>query len=174
MSDANLIGNNIRSARKNKNWAQTDLARATGIANTVISAYERGKKAPGLETLAIIASALEVSLDQLYYGDENEAFINKATDVGTKVVNSIYMLWILGVIGHGNRLTRMVNENKMVFNTPYDATIKRLINALEEYASRKETFADPDVYLDQLKKSCAKEINNSLDLLSKIAPKNFG
>lgn len=113
-------------------------------------------------------------MDQLYYGDENEAFINKATDVGTKVVNSIYMLWILGVIGHGNKLTRMVNENKMVFNTPYDATIKRLINALEEYASRKETFADPDVYLDQLKKSCAKEINNSLDLLSKIAPKNFG
>lgn len=41
MSDANLIGNNIRSARKNKNWAQTDLARATGIANTVISACER-------------------------------------------------------------------------------------------------------------------------------------
>lgn len=63
MSDAILIGKNIRSARKNKNWAQTDLARATGMANTVISAYERGKKTPGLETLAIIANALEVSLD---------------------------------------------------------------------------------------------------------------
>lgn len=170
MSNAILIGKNIRSARKNKNWAQTDLARATGMANTVISAYERGKKTPGLETLAIIANALEVSLDQLYYGDDNEAFINKAPDIGTKVVNSIYMLWITGVIGNENRLTKSVNNNKLLFNHPYEGTITRLINALEEYGRRKETFAEPEVYLDQLKKSCATEINNTLDRLSKIAP----
>ncbi len=170
MNDALLIGKNIRSARKNKNWAQTDLARATGMANTVISAYERGKKTPGLETLAIIANALEVSLDQLYYGDDNEAFINKAPDIGTKVVNSIYMLWITGVIGRENRLTRAVNNNNLIFNHPYEGTITRLINALEEYERRKETFAEPEVYLDQLKKSCATEINNALDRLSKIDP----
>ena len=170
MSDAILIGKNIRSARKNKNWAQTDLARATGMANTVISAYETGKKTPGLETLAIISRALEVSLDQLYYGDENVAFINRAPDIGTKVVNSIYMLWLSGVIGHENKLTHVTNKSELVFNHPYEGTITRLINALEEYGRREETFAEPEVYLDQLKKSCATEINNSLDRLKQLYP----
>ena len=170
MSDAILIGKNIRSARKNKNWAQTDLAKATGIANTVISAYETGKKTPGLETIAIISRALEVSLDQLYYGDENEAFINRASDIGTKVVNCIYMLWLSGAIGHENKLTHVTNKNELIFNYPYEGTITRLINALEEYGRRKETFAEPEVYLDQLKKSCATEINNVLYRLSKMDP----
>ena len=45
------IGRNIREARKNKQWSQSNLSAATGISNTTISAYETGKKEPGLVTL---------------------------------------------------------------------------------------------------------------------------
>ena len=72
-----LTGKSIRSARNDKGWSQTKLAEVSGIQNTLISAYETGRKEPGVHTLATLARALEVPMEQLYYGDENVAFLTR-------------------------------------------------------------------------------------------------
>ena len=83
-ANAAIIGANIKAARTQKNWTQQTLAEKSGMTNTQISAYERGKKAPTLDSLATLSSALEVSMDYLYFGDESESFINSAPDEGRR------------------------------------------------------------------------------------------
>lgn len=159
------IGRNIREARNKKQWSQSKLSAATGISNTTISAYETGNKEPGLVTLANIATALEVSLDQLYYGNENEAFLNRASDKGTKAVNSIFMLWELNAIESGENdyyNNRNLAEDEVVLDYPYFKPLIRLLRTLENFQESKSTYSDPDVYLDQIKKSVANEINAEL------------
>ena len=74
------IGQNIREVRKEKGLSQNELHQKTGISITALSGYENGNM-PGLTTLAIIARGLGVSLDRLYYGDENRAFIDAEPDI---------------------------------------------------------------------------------------------
>lgn len=159
------IGRNIREARKNKQWSQSNLSAATGISNTTISAYETGKKEPGLVTLANIATALEVSLDQLYYGNGNEAFLNKASDKGTKAVNSMFMLWELNAVGTEKSdffNERNLLEDELALYYPYAKALHRLLVTLQSFKQSESTYVDPDVYLDQIKKSVANEINKEL------------
>lgn len=161
-----LIGYNIKEARSRKNWSQTDLSQASGISNTVISAFENGKKNPGLDTLAKLAKALEVSIDQLYYGDGNSAFLNSVSDVGHKAVNSIVMLYDLDMISltppesHGEKGLRT--------NGVYYYSIMRLMESLIEFKKNKHTYPDPQAYLSQIKDSVANEINERSDQIAAI------
>ena len=172
MSETNyeeIIGKNIKKERLAKGWSQSKLGNECRIANTVISNYENGKKTPGLNTVAIIAKKLGVSIDQLCYGDESESFINIVPDKGRKIVNCIYVLWELDVIYY--------YENFMYGGTPFDIIsseekrgaylvvkdysfqIKRLINSLNDYAQKKDTFPNPEMYLENILSSVANEIN---------------
>jgi predicted nucleotidyltransferase len=44
-------GSVLREARRNARLSQTDVARRSGIAQSVISAYESGRREPGVQTL---------------------------------------------------------------------------------------------------------------------------
>ena len=79
------IGNNIREIRNLRRYSQERLAKLTGISNTTLSSYENSKKIPNLTTVAKIARALGVSIERLYYGDEDTLFV-KDPDVGKRVV----------------------------------------------------------------------------------------
>jgi len=48
--------------RLERGWSQTDLARAVGTKQPVISRLERGESNPSVQTLRKIADALNVSL----------------------------------------------------------------------------------------------------------------
>ena len=48
-----------------RGWNQDTLAKASGITNSALSEYERGKKTPELKTLVKIVSALGYSLSAL-------------------------------------------------------------------------------------------------------------
>ncbi|MDO4393735.1 MAG: helix-turn-helix transcriptional regulator [Bacillota bacterium] len=100
MSFEDLIGNNIREVRLERGLSQEALANACDFSNTTLSAYENGRKIPSLVTIAKIAKQLNVSIERLYYGDENNAFIISAPDEGRKIVNSIFLLWEQGVISY--------------------------------------------------------------------------
>jgi len=50
-------GTLIRSARQGARLSQTELARRAGIAQSVISAYESGRREPGLPTLRRLLAA---------------------------------------------------------------------------------------------------------------------
>ena len=50
-------GDVLREARKRARLSQTDVARRAGIAQSVISAYESGRREPGVHTLARLVQA---------------------------------------------------------------------------------------------------------------------
>jgi uncharacterized protein len=55
----------LRDARERARLSQTDVARRSGIAQSVISAYESGRREPGVRTLARLVKATghELELD---------------------------------------------------------------------------------------------------------------
>ncbi|MDI7219542.1 helix-turn-helix domain-containing protein [Leptospira santarosai] len=65
---AEKLGTNIRSLRSKKGWSQTELADKVGAHLTHINRIENGKYLPALDTVVLIAEALESSLDILVNG----------------------------------------------------------------------------------------------------------
>jgi transcriptional regulator with XRE-family HTH domain len=48
-----------------RGWTQDDLAKASGIPNSSVSDYERGKKVPSLKTLERLTAAMGFSIQSL-------------------------------------------------------------------------------------------------------------
>ena len=171
MSFQPQIGDNIRNVRVAKGMRQQDLAENCGFSNTTLSAYENNKKTPNLNTVATIAKQLGVSIERLYYGDENNTFISAAPNTGRKIVNSIYLLWEQGVIwynlgiknevGHGSK---DYSSEFMLHIHKYQSAISRLLTNLSEFQARRSTYKDPDTYLEMLLSSVAEEINHEIEL----------
>lgn len=65
---AEKLGTNIRSLRSKKGWSQTELADKIGVHLTHINRIENGKYLPSLDTVVLLADALESSLDILVNG----------------------------------------------------------------------------------------------------------
>lgn len=67
--DYKIIGSRIREARLAKKWTQAVLAEKSGVEPSNISHIERAATKLSLPTLIRIANALEVTLDELVYGN---------------------------------------------------------------------------------------------------------
>lgn len=63
--DSKALGERIRIARDERYVSQRDLSETVGCTSQYISAIERGKKVPTLETFVAIATALKVPADVL-------------------------------------------------------------------------------------------------------------
>lgn len=167
------IGKNIRDIRLERGLSQEALAEMCEFSNTTLSAYENSRKIPNLTTIARIAKQLNVAIERLYYGDENSAFINAEPDEGKKIVNSIYLLWSLGVINYfenfriGRPMYSMdedaIPNGMFLYIQKYTSPIKRFLNSLNDFERNKATYPDPEKYLEMLKASVATEINNEID-----------
>lgn len=66
------LAENIRKVRKKRGWSQSDLGEMIGSHLTHVNRIETGKHNPSLEVLKKIASALEVSIDYLVHGTEDD------------------------------------------------------------------------------------------------------
>ena len=170
MNYEDRIGFNIRKARLEKGLSQQKLAEKCGFSNTTLSSYETGNKKPSLTTIAEIAKQLGVSIERLYYGDENNAFLYSAPDEGRKIVNSIYYLWSQGVIWYNDRSSSGGNIDNNTWSSSYSlliskhlSAIARLIKSLNEFRMNRETFEDPDGYLEMILSSVAAEINREIE-----------
>ena len=167
------IGKNIREVRQSKGLSQQKLADLCEMSNTLISQYENGKKTPGLHTVATIARALETSIDRLYYGDENKAFINAAPDIGRRIVHSVYYLWSIGVIHYYERLfvggVPVYDKGKtdkygfFLEINHFSRQIKRLMDSLYIFENNKKTYSEPNKYLEMILSSVATEINDEIE-----------
>jgi len=62
------IGETIRNYRLQKSMSQGDIEKRTGLLRCYLSRVENGHTIPSLETLAKIATAMEVPLAQ-FFGD---------------------------------------------------------------------------------------------------------
>ena len=153
-----LTGDSIRKARKDKGWSQSHLAEVCGIQSTTISAYETGKKDPNLHSLAALAKALEVPMEQLYYGDENVAFLTREADEGHVIVNCISKLFEMGVI---DDCMTTSPTSRGLHVVKQQEVIMQLVDCLQDFYRRRKTYSDPDGFLKQVKESFANEINQS-------------
>ncbi len=63
-----LVGRNVRRRRQELKLTQAVLADRLNVAQSYISALEKGKKSPLLETIASLADALEVPPSYLLAG----------------------------------------------------------------------------------------------------------
>jgi transcriptional regulator with XRE-family HTH domain len=67
-----MLAENIRRLRKKKGLSQEKLARLADISNnTLIKIEQEVAKEPTITTVTKIASALEVSIDELVKGSKN-------------------------------------------------------------------------------------------------------
>lgn len=84
---ANLIGDRIRNIRKEKGLSQEELAFKASLHSTYIGQIERGEKNATLESIEKIASALNVTLEELFKfiqpakGDDKNILINEIMDL---------------------------------------------------------------------------------------------
>ncbi|KEH93254.1 hypothetical protein Z963_02645 [Clostridium botulinum C/D str. It1] len=58
--------NAIKYARKSNNMTQTKLAENIGMSKSFICDIEAGRKNPSINTLGLIAKALNMSLDKIF------------------------------------------------------------------------------------------------------------
>lgn len=167
------IGKNIKEVRNKLGMSQAKLAEKSDMSGSVLSAYERSAKIPSLPTVAKIARALQVSIERLYYGDDNNALINQAPDEGRKIVNCFYHLWTQDIIYYYEDMAMPNMQQQYYDNRGYikemnlyirkhTRPIHRLINSLNEYSLQKETYDDPEKYLEMILSSVASEINNEI------------
>lgn len=87
-----ILAQNIKRLRENRNMSQADLAFEAGISIPFLSDIERGNKWPSPETVAKIATALNIELFQLFssglrQNEETEMFISKIIDEITVAQN---------------------------------------------------------------------------------------
>ena len=66
------FGANLKRFRAEKGFSQEAFASKIGVHVTNLSKYERNKSVPSLEIAEKMASVLEMSLDELVYGEQNE------------------------------------------------------------------------------------------------------
>jgi transcriptional regulator with XRE-family HTH domain len=66
-----IVGNNIKKYRKNLNISQEELAEKAGLHRTYIGGIERGERNITLDSLQVIANALNVAPVELIVEENN-------------------------------------------------------------------------------------------------------
>ena len=64
-SEAQKLGDNLKRIRTEKDISQGDIARALEMDKSFVSNIENGKTNPTLATIAKLAKAIRVSIDEL-------------------------------------------------------------------------------------------------------------
>lgn len=76
MSLGDIMKNNLKVLRKQRNLTQVALQMQTGIEQALLSKFERGERTPPTETLIALADFYGVSIDYILCRTENPK-INK-------------------------------------------------------------------------------------------------
>ena len=90
------FGSRIKKARLSKDWSQEELANKLGTSKSVISGYESGRNDPSYSMALKIAEQLSVSINWLFYGNND---LSDITNVVNPITTKQYPL--LGTIAAG-------------------------------------------------------------------------
>lgn len=175
--NAGVVGDCIRRVMESRGWTQKRLAAASGIGQTAISDYVNGRKMPGLKSAARIAGALGVTIDALCEDDGRKPVSRKGSAVsGRAIAQAVYTLWRAGVatdfIQSGIETSMMDDAEEVVSGYPRNfieirrapQAVGRLIGLLNDYAETKDTYSDPDAYLEQILHSAAQSIEKEMGI----------
>jgi len=67
-----MVGQNIKRFREEKGFSQEQLAERLNVTRQAVSNWENGKTQPDINTLHNIAGILEISIEELIYGEKQE------------------------------------------------------------------------------------------------------
>ncbi|MED2753639.1 helix-turn-helix transcriptional regulator [Bacillus thuringiensis] len=79
-----MIGDTIKNLRKENNLTQKQLGDAIGVSKMAISYFEKGKKAPGRESVKKIADYFHVTTDYLLGRTDPSELSNNANGIITE------------------------------------------------------------------------------------------
>ena len=65
-----MVGKNIKKAREGKGLSQEQLAERLNVTRQAVSNWERRKTQPDIEMLQRLSEVLEVSVEELIYGEK--------------------------------------------------------------------------------------------------------
>src|SRR6476469_86614 len=93
------LGKTIQRLRKAYNLSLSELAEQSGVAKSIISQIERNETNPTLATIWRLAQALEVSIERVLQGSEDEPFLEKSAKTDTPLLVSDDGKCRLAIIG---------------------------------------------------------------------------
>ena len=67
-----IFAENLKKYRTKKGISQEEMAKKISVHATHLSRYERGLSAPSIEVVKKIAEVLDVSIDELAFGNKNQ------------------------------------------------------------------------------------------------------
>jgi len=121
------IGKNIKLQRKKLNMSQDELATKIFTTRQTISNYENDKSNPNIETLEILAAALDTDIMCLLYGEQNSPEKRLKTTVkhlsiGVMILAVVVVILfkLLGFSGVIGLLLYDQLESKVIVNTDID------------------------------------------------------
>ena len=82
------LGRTVQRLRKAYNLSLSDLSEQSGVAKSIISQIERNETNPTLSTIWRLAQALDVSIERVLQGAQDEPFIEKTTRGDTPILMS--------------------------------------------------------------------------------------
>ena len=82
----NNIRKTIKKLREEKNITQEQLAEKLNVTRQAVSNWEKGKTQPDIDTIIKISGILEVSVEEIIYGQKqnNVTVVNKTVEKTTK------------------------------------------------------------------------------------------
>lgn len=91
-----MVGYNIRRFREAKGLTQEQLAERLNVTRQAVSNWETEKTQPDIDTLQRIAQVLEVSVEELIYGEkrENKTIVNNNVTKNIKKGLSLSLIHI--------------------------------------------------------------------------------
>ncbi|ERI90698.1 helix-turn-helix domain-containing protein [Clostridium manihotivorum] len=90
-----LLGERIKSLRKEYGWSQEDLANRAGIARSFMGEIERGQASATVESLDKIATAFEIPIEDIFKGLQTSSeskyslLIDRANDLSTENLKAV-------------------------------------------------------------------------------------
>ena len=96
---AGQLGRTVQRLRKAYNLSLSDLSEQSGVAKSIISQIERNETNPTLSTIWRLAQALDVSIERVLQGAQDEPFFDKSSRNDTPVATSEDGKCRLAIIG---------------------------------------------------------------------------
>lgn len=166
--DEGSTGTNLKRIRKEKGYTQRELAYRTGIPESVISAYENGKKNPGLNNVVLLATAMDVTTDELIFGNPADKIVNTTKNDAEVIIRCIYELWKRNMIEKPYGLLSCgelfhIDKRHFCGVRQFDESmiIERFLDNLNDHRANEKTYSKPDEHLAQILESSTNELINT-------------
>jgi len=93
------LGKTIQRLRKAYNLSLSELSEQSGVAKSIISQIERNETNPTLSTIWRLSQALDVSIERVLQGSEDEPFLERSSKGDTPILLSDDGKCRLAIIG---------------------------------------------------------------------------